>query len=281
MTSAPTRTAIVTGVSRRVGIGYAIARELASVPMNVLACSWSPHDAEQPWGADPLGAEGVVAALREELPEGAGTVEHLAIDLADPAAPGEIVAAARERFGRVDVLVANHARSSEAGIGELTAGELDLCWAVNVRATLLLVQEFAAQPDLEGGRIITFTSGQHLEPMPTELPYIATKGAVQQLTMSLAAPLSARGVTVNCVNPGPVDTGYASPEDREWLSGRHPRGRWGTAEETAGLVRWLAGDEASWITGQTIVSDGGWSLRNGVPPRAAAPVRPPDPSDGR
>lgn len=206
---------------------------------------------------------------------------HLAIDLADPAAPGEIVAAARERFGRVDVLVANHARSSEAGIGALTAEELDLCWAVNVRATLLLVQEFAAQPDLDGGRIITFTSGQHLEPMPTELPYIATKGAVQQLTMSLAAPLSARGVTVNCVNPGPVDTGYASPEDREWLSGRHPRGRWGTAEETAGLVRWLAGDEGSWITGQTIVSDGGWSLRNGVPPRAGAPVQPPDPSGGR
>ncbi|MEV4186497.1 SDR family oxidoreductase [Streptosporangium canum] len=269
MSSVPVKTAIVTGVSRRIGIGYAIARRLASAPMNVFACSWSPHDADQDWGADPLGAEGVIAALRDELPESAGRIEHLAIDLADPAAPGKIVAAARERFGRVDVLVANHARSAEAGIGELTADELDLCWAVNVRATLLLVQEFAAQADLDGGRIVTFTSGQHLEPMPTELPYSVTKGAIQQMTISLAAPLAARGITVNCVNPGPVDTGYASPEDKERLSARHPQGRWGTPEETAGLVRWLVGDETSWITGQTIVSDGGWSLRNGVPPRAA------------
>lgn len=270
MTSVPVKTVIVTGVSRRVGIGYAIARQLASVPMTVLACSWSPHDSHQPWGADPLGAEGVIAALREELPEGAGRIEHLAIDLADPAAPGRIVATARERFGRVDALVANHARSAEGGIGELTAGELDLCWAVNVRATLLLVQEFAAQDDLDGGRIVTFTSGQHLEPMPTELPYSVTKGAIQQMTISLAASLAARGITVNCVNPGPVDTGYASPEDRQALAVRHPQGRWGTPEETAGLVRWLVSDETSWITGQTIVSDGGWSLRNGVPPRTAA-----------
>ncbi|MEV0582068.1 SDR family oxidoreductase [Nonomuraea sp. NPDC050310] len=262
------KTAIVTGVSRRIGIGYAIARRLAAAPMNVFVCSWEPHDAGQDWGADPLGAEGVVAALREELPEGAGQVEHLAVDLAEPGAPGRVVAAARERFGRVEVLVANHARSAEGGLGELTAEELDLCWAVNVRATLLLVQEFAAQADLEGGRVITFTSGQHLEPMPTELPYSVTKGAIEQMTRSLAAPLSTRGITVNCVNPGPVDTGYASPEDVVELARRHPQGRWGTPEDTARLVGWLAGEESGWVTGQTLVSDGGWSIRTGVPPRA-------------
>ena len=82
---------------------------------------------------------------------------------------------------------------------------------MNTRAPLLLVQAYAARRDDRRGpgRILLFTSGQHLGPMPGELPYIATKGALQQVTASLAEALADRGITVNCLNPGPVDTGYA------------------------------------------------------------------------
>ena len=262
------RTAIVTGVSRRVGIGYAVAGRLAGRGAAVLAHSWAPHDAEQPSGADPLGPDGVVAALRDGLSPGAGRVEHHAADLADPAAPAALVALAADRLGPVDVLVANHARSSAYGLGELTAAELDLTLAVNVRATLLLVQAFAAahDPGRPGGRVVLFTSGQHAGPMPDELPYVASKGALQQLTGTLAAALTPAGITVNCIDPGPTDTGYADDDTRRYVAARHPRHRWGTPDDVANLVDWLSSDAADWVTGQTLVSDGGWTLRSGVPP---------------
>jgi len=101
--------------------------------------------------------------------------------------------------------------------------------------------------------------------MPTELPYALSKAALQGITATLAATLAPTGCTVNCVNPGPVDTGYADPETRAFVASRMPLApRWGTAEETAEPVSWLVSDEAGWITGQTIDSDGGWGIRSGV-----------------
>jgi 3-oxoacyl-[acyl-carrier protein] reductase len=263
------RVVLVTGVSRRVSIGYVLARRLATRGATVLVTSWAPHDAEQPWGADPLGPDGVVAALQAELPAGAGAVLHQAADLADPQAPANLLDWAYRESGALDALVATHARSSEAWLHELTAAELDLCHAVNVRATLLLIREFAARRDdtRPGGRVITFTSGQHAGPMPNELPYIASKGALHQLTGSLAVTLAARGITVNCVDPGPTDTGYADEESRRIVADRMPFGRWGQPDDVANLVEFLLSDAGGWITGQTLVSDGGWSLRAGLLPR--------------
>ncbi|MGW2222592.1 SDR family oxidoreductase, partial [Nonomuraea sp. NPDC001684] len=92
----------------------------------------------------------------------------------------------------------------------------------------------------------------------TELPYAISKGAIHQMTASLSEALVDRGITVNTVNPGPVDTGWASPELTRQLAGALPAGRWGRPEEVARLVRWLASDEAAWITGQVINSEGGF-----------------------
>lgn len=104
----------------------------------------------------------------------------------------------------MDILVANHARSSRQTLEQLTGEEIDLSYSVNTRATLLLVQAFAAQHDgRAGGRVVMFTSGQYHGAMPAELPYIASKAALHQITPSLAAHLMPRGITVNCVNPGP------------------------------------------------------------------------------
>jgi 3-oxoacyl-[acyl-carrier protein] reductase len=247
--------AIITGVGRRTGIGTAIARRLAAAGVDLLLQSWSPHDAAQPWGPDP----GWPAPLVDELATAGGGVAHLAADFADPLAPARVVRAAVDRFGAVDVLVANHARSSGQDLEALTAEEIDLSFAVNTRATLLLVKEFAAghRPAGHPGRVIMMTSGQHRGPMPGELPYIASKGALHQLTSSLAAHLAPRGITVNTVDPGATDTGWADPPTRAAVLAGAPMGRWGEPDDAARLVAWLAGPDAGWVTGQVITSSGG------------------------
>jgi 3-oxoacyl-[acyl-carrier protein] reductase len=256
------RVAIVTGVSRRQGIGFAVARRLLADGLRVLIHSWSAHDAEQPWGAD----AGGVAAVLDELGGAGERLAHFEADLAEPAAPATVIAHALERFGAVDVLVANHARSSSLALDTVTAAELDRSWAVNARAVILLVQAFAAK---RAGarvdrRIVLFTSGQHLAPMADELPYAVTKGAVHQMTRTLADALADDGITVNAINPGPVDTGWASDELRDELRDRFPAGRWGRPEDIAAVVSWLVSAESGWITGQVIDAEGGF--RRGARP---------------
>ncbi len=248
--------ALVTGASRRIAIGAAIARRLAGDGAAVLVHGWEPHDAEQAWGADAGGGP----ALVEELRAAGAQAEWVQGDLADPEVPARLVQVARDVFGRLDIVVANHARSSAQGLEDLTAAEIDLSYAVNTRATLLLIQAFAAgRPESAGGRVVLFTSGQYHGAMPDELPYIASKAALHQLTPSLAAHLIARGITVNCINPGPNDTGYADEKTWAAVAARNPGGRASTPADAARLVGWLVSDEAAWVTGQVIASDGGWS----------------------
>jgi 3-oxoacyl-[acyl-carrier protein] reductase len=249
------RVAVVTGVSRRAGIGFAVARRLLAEGASVFCHSWSPHDAEQPWGADPLGPDGVVRALAAPSER----VDHVELDLAETVNSARLLSLTADRFGHVDVLVVNHARSSNQALGGLTAEELDLCWAVNARASVLLVQAFAAQHDgRPGGRVVLFTSGQHRAPMSRELPYAISKGAIHQMTLSLADALADRGITVNTVNPGPTDTGWASPELAIQVGRALPRGRWNTPDETAAVVAWLVGDDAATVTGNVIDAEAGF-----------------------
>lgn len=261
MTTTPTptlqgRVALVTGASRRKAIGAGLVRRLVADGAAVLVHSWSPADAEQPYGADVDGAEQLV----EELRSHGGNVAHVSADLADPDASARLVAAARDEFGRLDILIANHARSSAQPLEDLTAEEIDLTYAVNTRATLLLVKEYAAQHQAaSGGRVVLFTSGQYHGAMPDELPYIASKAALHELTPSLAAHLIRRAITVNCVNPGPNNTGYGDAAGWAAIASRNPGGRASTPSDAAKLVAWLVSDEAAWVTGQTIASDGGWS----------------------
>ena len=103
-----------------------------------------------------------------------------------------------------------------------------------------------------------FTSGQYHGAMPEELPHIASKAVVQQLTASLAVGVAPHQITVNCVNPGPTDTGWAGPELADVVARAMPRGRWNTPEEAAAVVAWLTGPDARSVTGQTIDAEGGF-----------------------
>ena len=180
-------------------------------------------------------------------------------DLADPAAPRTLVESALDEFGRLDIVVANHARSTPWGpLASLTAEEIDLSYAVNTRSTLLLGKEFAATEPTDG-RVVLLTSGQVHGPMPDEIPYAASKAALAGITPSLAAALAPRA-TVNCVDPGPTDTGWASAELLAESANRAPFGRWGKPADAAALIAWLVSPESGWVTGQVISSDGGWGL---------------------
>jgi 3-oxoacyl-[acyl-carrier protein] reductase len=258
------RVAVVTGVSRRAGIGYAIARRLAALGASLFLHHYAPHDRDQPWGADPGGEQAVLAGVTEALAGDGASVRHAEADLSDPDAPDRLIEAAVAAFGSLDILVCNHARSGGDGpLGTLTAAMLDAHWAANTRSAILLAQAFAARhasrPDRRpGGRIIFMTSGQDLGPMTHEVAYAASKGALASITRTLADQLADQAITLNAVNPGPVDTGYASPEAHEAVRRYFPQQRWGEPDDPARLIAWLVTDEAAWITGQVINTEGGF-----------------------
>lgn len=244
--------ALVTGVSRRIGIGFAVARSLLTFGADVFVQSWTQHDAAQPWGADPAGLEAVIT----ELAASGGRVEHAEADFADPDAPAVLFAAAHGAFGHIDILVVNHARSGSGTLHELTADEIDGYLHENVRASLLLVKEFAAQHDgRPGGRVLLMTSGQHLGPMTREVGYAVSKGALHQATRTLSDALIDTGITVNTVNPGPTETGWIGEANPLPAM---PLGRWGEPDDAARLITWLCTDDGGWITGQVIDSEGGF-----------------------
>ena len=251
------QTAVITGVSRKIGIGAAIARALAEVGCNIFTTYFRPYDATMPWGSQAGEASELIAELQQMGSEAAG----LELDLSQPTAPAELFAVVQERFGQANILVNNAAYSTSEDIYGLSATSLDDHYAVNVRGMALLcqafVQQFAGTSWVENGRIINLSSGQSFSPMPGELAYIASKGAVEALTLSLSAQLASLGITVNAIDPGITDTGWIPDELRQQFVAQAPMKRIGTPKDAARLIRFLASPEAGWITGQLIRSRGG------------------------
>lgn len=247
------RVAVVTGASRRQGIGAAVCRMLASHGADILLTHWQAYDQEQPYGADDDGPD----ALLRELRALGVRAEGLQIDLADPASPARVLDVAEAELGPPMILVNNAAHSVDADYRTLDAASLDAHYAVNVRATVLLSVEFARRfRGGAGGRIISLSSGQGVGPMPSELPYATTKGAIEAFTSSLAPDVSARGITVNAVDPGGTDTGWMTDELKAHIRQELGFGRIGLPDDAARLILFLASDAGAWITGQTIHSRG-------------------------
>jgi 3-oxoacyl-[acyl-carrier protein] reductase len=254
------RVAVVTGVSRRRGIGFAVAARLASMGADLVVHHFAPHDAAQPWGSDDVAD--VLAELRGRLTPGRGLVD-VSLDLAQADAPDALVAAGVAAFGHLDVLVCNHARSGGDGrLADVTAAMLDAHWDVNTRATLLATRAFAAQHDgRPGGRVVWMTSGQLHGPMSGSIAYAASKAALAGVTASVAADLAERGILLNTVNPGPVNTGYLDDRSDPGIAGVHagfPGGSAGEPDDPARLIAWLVSDEGRWVVGQTLSTEGGF-----------------------
>ena len=249
------RVALVTGVGRRRGVGTAICRALAGRGADIFFAYWRDYDREMPWGADEDGPQ----TLLEELRRMGVRAEGMETDLSRPGSPGELLDAVAERLGPPSILVNNAAYSTRDGYERLDAAVLDAHYAVNLRATALLAVGFARGFEAgSGGRIINLTSGQSLGPMVGELAYAATKGAIEAFTRTLAAEVGHKGITVNAVNPGPTKTGWMDDDLEKELAAKFPGGRVGEPRDAAKLVAFLAGDEAAWITGQVIHSEGGF-----------------------
>ncbi len=190
---------------------------------------------------------------------------YIATILSKPRTASPLIDEVIERHGRLDIVVAAHARSSHQSISEVEAAELDRCWAVNVRSIVLLAQRFAqvheaAPPSAPpAGRMIWFTSGQHLAPMDGEIAHAVSKGALHQMTASINHALAVTRIVANCINPGPVDTGYATGDIHQEGRAQFPDQRWGTPEDIANLVEFLATDSGAWIRGQVIDAEGGFN----------------------
>lgn len=278
------RTALVTGVSRRRGIGFAVAAEFARLGASVFIHHYRPHDVELPWGADDI--DSVLDELSATLTPGAA-IGDISADLRDPEAIPAVIEAAHALTGRLDILDCNHAQSGGDGsILDMTAERLDSFWATNTRSTILLTQAFArlhsaagegtrpgeqfirTEPFLQPrGRVFWMTSGQIHGPMRGEVAYATSKAALAGVTKTVAAELLDRGIILNTIDPGPVNTGYLDPEttDRplaelEEFIRSTPFGRFGEPTDPARLIGWLATDAGAWIVGQVISTDGGFAI---------------------
>jgi 3-oxoacyl-[acyl-carrier protein] reductase len=249
------RVALVTGVGRKRAIGSAVCRVLASRGADVVFSYWRDYDRETPWASEGEEPEALIGDLLAAGVEAEGAE----VDLSLPDSARHLLDRAEEALGRPSILVNVAAYSTRDGFEDLDAETLDAHYAVNVRAMALLSVEFARRyPGGPGGRIVNFSSGQSLGPMPGELAYAATKGAIEAFTRTLAVEVGHKRITVNAVNPGPTDTGWISEESEQEIIYKFPLGRIGQPEDAARLVAFLASDEAAWITGQTIHSEGGF-----------------------
>jgi 3-oxoacyl-[acyl-carrier protein] reductase len=239
--------ALVTGAGRDREIGTAVCRALAAAGHDVAFTV-------------PLGGLPAAHDLEAELRAKGAQVAAIEVDLADAAALPQVLDEATGGLGRLpSILVNNAAHSVNAGFAAFDAAILDDHYAVNLRAPAVLSCELARRHTPgEPGRIVCMITGQSLGPMIGELPYAVTKGGLETFVKQLAAEVMALGITVNAVNPGPTDTGWITDELRPQLTELMPAGRLGQAEDAARLIAWLCSEEAAWITGQVIASEGGF-----------------------
>ncbi|MEU2824275.1 SDR family oxidoreductase [Streptomyces bacillaris] len=249
----PRPVALITGVGRSIGIGAGIARQLAASGWDVAFTYWTPYDRRMEWGAE----DGAAASIAEELAGAGARTAAIEADLTDPDAPARVFDEAEQRLGPVTALVLSHAESVDSGLLDTTVEAFDRHFAVNARASWLLIREyglrFRGEPDAAAGRVVALTSDHTVG----NLPYGASKGALDRITLAAAHELAHLGVTANVVNPGPVDTGWMDDELRRALSQGTPLGRLGTPQDTAHLVDFLCSPQGQWVNGQLLKSNGG------------------------
>ncbi len=230
--------ALVTGVGRSIGIGAAIASELAADGWRVVTVGWRAYDDRMPWGSD------------------AAPLAHIEADLADAEVPARLFERVGREFGPVSALVCCHCESVDSAIGDTSVESFDRHIAVNARSVWLLIKSFADQLAADGStprRIIAITSDH----TAFNLPYGASKGAMDRIVLASAVELAHLGVTANVVNPGATDTGWMDDSTRDAVMRGNLQPQLGLPSDCANLVRFLCSADGQWINGQLLHSDGG------------------------
>lgn len=217
--------ALVTGSARANSIGASIASQLAADGWDVASSDLA--DVEYP------------------------------CDLSTVDGPESLVDAVTSDRGAITALILSHAHDEATGILDTTAQSFDHHVAVNARASLLLIAAFARQVPSDGGAVVALTSDH----TTGNLPYGASKGALDRVVISAARELGPLGISANVLNPGPIDTGWISEELQRVLEPEHPLGRLGEPSDIADVVSFLVSKPGRWISGQLLQTDGGFSAR--------------------
>lgn len=246
-------TILITGVGRRRGIGAGIALGLAADGWELLLNHWTPYD-------DRLGlVRGAHDAddIADDCRALGVRVEVASADLGDPGVPGRLVESAAA-LGPLRGAVLSHCESVDSHTLDTTVESWDRHFAVNARAAWLLIKALAAYlPEASTDavlRVVALTSDHYA----FNLPYGASKGALDRTVQAAGIELGRRGLRANVLNPGPVDTGWMDEKIRADALAATPPGRLGTPSDIADLVRFLMSDAGGWINAQLLFSDGGF-----------------------
>jgi 3-oxoacyl-[acyl-carrier protein] reductase len=178
-------------------------------------------------------------------------------DLATADGPQALIDTVTRDRGPVSALILSHAHDMATGILDTTAHSFDQHVAVNARASLLLIAAFARQTPPDGGAIVALTS----DATTGNLPYGASKGALDRIVISAARELGPIGISANAVNPGPIDTGWMNDDIRRAVLADQPQGRLGEPADIANVVAFLVSKPGRWVSGQLLHVDGGFSAR--------------------
>ncbi|WP_108462955.1 SDR family NAD(P)-dependent oxidoreductase [Devosia naphthalenivorans] len=239
------RVAVVTGGSR--GIGAAIVEQFARHGARVGFCHVGDHAAAE--------------ALVQRLTKGGADVAQCEADIADPAAVEALGAWAGDRFGPVDILVNGAGIGGDILFSDMTLADFDRMIGVHLRGTFLVTKQFYGPMAARGwGRVINISSQLAYKGAPGQSHYCAAKAGIVGFTRALAYEGALRGVTVNSIAPGPVDTQLLMSMSQEWRDmkmGQLPLGRFGRVEEIAPTALLLASEAGSFYIGQTLSPNGG------------------------
>ena len=247
----PKPVALITGASRKIGIGAAIAVELSRNGWDIAVTYWTDYDRSMPWG----GQGEDVQDLAERIQKNGAKLHAMEADLSDPKAPTLLFESVEKNLSRVSAMILSHCYSVDSCILTTTLENFDRHFHINTRASWLLIREFAQRFRYRNcpGRIIALTSDH----TSFNLPYGASKGALDRIVIAAAEELQEKKILANVINPGANDTGWMDEDLKGVVAQKTFQNRVGTPQDTANLVAFLCSKSGGWINGQILYSNGG------------------------